>query len=269
MVAEKLDWQAIAAKVSAPPRKVVVAMLPHEDGEILVAGHSISTWDEQAEANAFAEFSMPKVKAFFEEPKYRAMEGIQRQHVMGRLIAELREEFRGVYHRAIHHKRSALRITRDDLGVVVASDGYPEVGAVVACHPEDGSWLDAFGEKLRVFGAFLPEMGWTPQYCDWWESLPVQIENDMLRAYGNKIVIQLDGKKEKVGELYIPETAQWWNADCTVLSVGKLQEDVSPGERWSVDMSLVTNAGLEFVLGDQFTNQFVVPPEALNFRYAA
>jgi len=269
-VSDRPIWQVLASQISAPPRKVVVAMIPPPEKDIQIGRFNPTRMAEEGhEANMFAQFAMPKVKAFFEHPRCRTWTPQERQAYMQALLQELAKDFHEIYHAKTKSKTRAVRITDEHLGVVVASPGpdYPAPGSIVACHPEDGTRIDAFGMEIAVFGAFLPEMEWKPRYCDWWESIPVEVANGMLRAYGNKIVIQLDAMPEKVGVILLSDNAKQWNAEATVLSVGREQSDVHPGERWSVDMNLVTTAGLDFALGPEYERQFVIPPEALNFRY--
>jgi hypothetical protein len=269
MVAERIDWQTLASQIKAPPRKVVVAMLPAEKKDILRARYAIRQQiDQQSEARAYAEFSMSRVRRFFDQPIVKMMSPQERKREALHLAADLAMEFRDIYHRALQERKRAAQISDMDLGVVVASPSRDiQPGQIVACHPEDGTWLEAFGHVLRVFGAFLPDTEWSPRYCNWWESVQCRIEGNMLRAYGDKIIIELDKMPDKVGELFLPDVAQTWNADCTIKHVGPRCPEVQPGERWSVDLNLVTNAGLQFTLGNEYERQFVIPPEALNFKY--
>lgn len=144
---------------------------------------------------------------------------------------------------------------------------YPEPGTVVLVHPEDGSRIEFEGQVLKSIGAFLAPEEWVPQSCDWFESIVAELKDDMVKAYGDKIIVQLDPKRESQGGILIPDSAQTWQADGTVVSVGPLHEDCAAEDRVCVDMNLLTSAGLEFTLGKGYERMFVVPPEAISFVY--
>lgn len=167
-----------------------------------------------------------------------------------------------------------------DVGTVVASDekavliqgewiSPPPVGTVVVVHPEDGSVVEMDGQKLKSIGAYLAPQEWTPSRCDWFESIVAELSGgDMVRAYGDKIVIRLDDKPKEQSGILLPDAVQKWDADATVVSVGPLHKDCKPENRISVDMNLVTDACLEFTLGKDYQRMHVIFPEAVNFIYA-
>lgn len=166
-----------------------------------------------------------------------------------------------------------------DVGTVVASPGYtqkikgqlidfPDPGTVVIVHPEDGSVVEFEGHTLKSIGAFLGEAEWTPTAYDWFLSIVASIEDMKVTAYGENIIVQLDEKPKSMGGILLPDSAQRWNADATVASVGPLHQDCQPGDRVSVDMNLVTDSCLEFTLGAGYERMHVVYPEVISFVYA-
>src|SRR5688572_11530694 len=114
-------WPDIARMIKAPPKKVVVMMMPPEVCEIAQAHSWSPKIEDGEEARAFAQFAMPKMKKFLSERRAKDMSPKKRKTVLMAWMLQWAAEFRGIYFKAVRREECAIKLSVKDLGIVVGT----------------------------------------------------------------------------------------------------------------------------------------------------
>lgn len=121
---------------------------------------------------------------------------------------------------------------RTQVGTVLSAGQGVDVspGDVAIVHPLDGQWIDGFGVgayeaqgEVRLYGVMCEKLG-EPISVPWDESLLAKIEADMIVPLGHNMTLKMPERREKRGEVYLPNRMQDREDRATVLDVGSRLE---------------------------------------------
>ena len=129
---------------------------------------------------------------------------------------------------------NAQRRKGADIGVVIKAgkDVFLNPGDVVIVHPSDGKIVEDLYEcknECRIYGSWSKSLG-RAEVFPWDDSILAVLKGGEWRATGNNVIMRLEQAVDKVGEIYLPDSATYRDDRGTVLSVGESVIDVKPGD---------------------------------------